>query len=309
MFSGSSHHLRGLPVEHVQFIEEIITRCGPEPHEYEALSRWFEQTAEHVREGRITRGAVTAFWREVTLTHFPDSMQGHALRKPHGYAGDFEIIDLTYLGHISKDEHLKRWDTYFHLQHAPKALRNRKTYFHDLLRRKLTESTQRPLRVLNVASGPARDVAEWCAVHGTEEVHFDCVEMDAKAIVHAEKLCAPYECCVHFICANALRFTTTTKYELVWSAGLFDYLNDGLFVRLLKRLIRFTRKGGEVVVGNFGHHNLTRTWMDNFGEWELVHRGDDDLTGLGVSAGIAPAEMRIGREPDGVNLFLHITVK
>ena len=149
-------------------------------------------------------------------------------------------------------------------------MRNRKTYFHDLLRRKLAESTHRPLRVLNVASGPARDVAEWCAAHGTEEVHFDCVELDTKAIAYAQILCAPFERCVRFICVNALRFTTKIKYDLVWSAGLFDYLNDGLFVHLLKRLMRFTGEGGELVVGNFGDFNPSRPYMELLGDWRLI---------------------------------------
>ncbi|MCX6981749.1 MAG: class I SAM-dependent methyltransferase [Verrucomicrobia bacterium] len=309
MPDNSSHHLRALPAGHVQFIEQLIIRCGPEPHEYEALHRWFEHTAEHVREGRITRDAVAAFWQEVTLAHFPDSMQGHVVRKPHGYAGDFEIIDRIYLGHINEDERVKRWDSYFHAQHSPRAVRNRKIYFHDLLRRKLNGTTNRPLRVLNVASGPARDLAEWCAAHGTEEVHFDCVEMDTNAIAHAQSLCAPYERCVHFMRANALRFTTNAKYDLVWSAGLFDYLSDSLFVRLLKRLMRFTREGGEVVIGNFGNFNPTRFSMETWCNWHLIHRGEDDVTELGVSAGIEAAEVRIGREPEGVNLFLHINVK
>ena len=309
MLNGSSHHLRGLPVGHVRFIEEIITRCGPEPHEYEALHRWFEQTAEHVREGLITRETVTAFWREVTLAHFPDSMQGHVVVKPHGYAGDFEIIDRIYLKNISEDERVKRWDAYFHAQHAPRAVRNRKTYFHELLRRKLAESIRRPLHVLNVASGSARDVAEWCAAHGTDEIHFDCVEMDTKAIAYAQSLCVSYGDCVHFICANALRFSTTARYDLVWSAGFFDYLNDGLFVRLLKRLIRFTREGGEVVIGNFGNNNPTRIWMEMFGGWQLIHRGEDDVAALGVSAGVDATGTHISSEPEGVNLFLHINVK
>ncbi len=306
MLNASSHHLASLPAEHVRFIEGIITRHGPELHEHGAMTRWFDRTAEYVREGRIARAAVAEFWREVTHACFPDTMQGHVVRKPHGYAGDFEIIDRIYLNHVSEDENVRRWDEYFHAQHAPRAVRNRKSYLHDWLHRKLAQTEKRPLRLLNIGSGPARDVREWCEQHeGPQPVHFDCVDMDAKAIAHGQALCAAWPEAVRFTQANSLRFTTEHRYDLVWSAGLFDYLSDGLFVRLLKRLMRLLDADGELVIGNFGTENPTRFLMETWIEWVLLHRSEQELARLAEISGLDGRSVHVDSEVEGVNLFLH----
>ena len=108
------------------------------------------------------------------------TMQGFALRKPHGYAGDFEIIDRIYLRHITDDPSLKSWDTYYHQQSATKAVRNRKDYFHKLLDKQ--KETREASRILNVGSGPARCVFEWLGANATAQVAFECIDIDENAV-------------------------------------------------------------------------------------------------------------------------------
>jgi hypothetical protein len=43
---------------------------------------------------------------------------------------------------------------------------------------------------------------------------------------------------------NALKFVPEAKYDLIWSAGIFDYLTDRLFTRLVRPLMPFAN-GGE----------------------------------------------------------------
>ena len=295
----------GLPPERSVFIHNLIAGGGPEPHEYAALTAWIDALADDVKTERVTAGAVATMWRELTQQHFRGTLQGLVVETPHGYHGDFEFIDGVHCSRISPDAALARWDGYLHAQAAPKAVRNRKQYFHDLLRSRC-ERNGHPISVLNVASGPARDVREWLDANGAEAAHFDCVDLDANAIRFAEALCTDYAVAVRFFHGNALLFKPPRRYRLVWSAGLFDYLEDRLFVRLLRRLLRFTDAGGEVVVGNFGNSNPTRNYMELLGGWRLIHRGRDQLQALAAEAGAARENISIGAEPEGVNLFLHI---
>lgn len=295
----------GLPPERSVFIHDLIAGGGPEPHEYAALTAWIDALADDVKTERVTAGAVATMWRELTQQHFRGTLQGLVVETPHGYHGDFEFIDGVHCSRISPDAALARWDGYLHAQAAPKAVRNRKQYFHDLLRSRC-ERNGHPISVLNVASGPARDVREWLDANGAEAAHFDCVDLDANAIRFAEALCTDYAVAVRFFHGNALLFKPPRRYRLVWSAGLFDYLEDRLFVRLLRRLLRFTDAGGEVVVGNFGNSNPTRNYMELLGGWRLIHRGRDQLQALAAEAGAARENISIGAEPEGVNLFLHI---
>jgi len=251
----------GLPPERMGFICDLIARGGPEPHEYEALTAWIDTLAADVGSGAVTREAVAAMWRDFTRQHFRGTLQGLVVEKPHGYHGDFEFIDGVHSGRISTDPRLARWDSYLQAQAAPKAVRNRKYYLHNLLKLRCG-SDGHPVQVLNVACGPARDIREWLDSNGKDAAHFDCVDLDANAIRFAESLCSGYARAVRFFHCNALLFKPPRRYELVWSSGLFDYLDDGLFVRLLRRLLRFAEPNGEVVVGNFHPSNPTRNYRN-----------------------------------------------
>lgn len=109
------------------------------------------------------------------------------------------------------------------------------------------------------------------------------------------------ECC----CKNAFRFKSNKKYDLVWSAGLFDYLEDKQFIFLLRLLLDVVSPDGEIVIGNFSEANPSRDYME-FGEWFLHHRTEDRLAIIANQAGCSEHSINIEKEATGVNLFLRI---
>jgi len=232
-----------------------------------------------------------------------ETMQGFAFRKPHGYAGDYEIIDRIYRGYTARAPHLSRWDRFFQSTPAAQAVRNRKAYFQELVRS--MAAARGRLDVLNVASGPGRDVREYLEAHRSARVRFDCIDKDAAALAYARELCAAFKHRVRFIRGNALSFRAETRYDLVWSAGLFDYFDDRVFRRVLPRLLAAVAPGGQLVVGNFSDANPNRAYMHLL-EWDLHHRSPDHLLALAGQCGIAAHRLRIGQESQGINLFLHV---
>ena len=251
MDQNSHSVLKSLPPHLLPYIEDLIARGGPEPEEYDTLNSWIQSVDREVNAGNISTESVRDYWRHISETFLGGTLQSHVVKCPRGYHGDFEIIDHTYQQRVHDHPALARWDRFLHAQDAPVALRNRKTYFLSLLAEHETRMKGTRLEVLNIGSGPGRDILEWFEKHGRTSVHFDCVDIDPEAITHAKALLTRFFDTVSFHQLNALRFSTQRKYQLVWSGGLFDYLPDGLFVRLLKRLLRFTAPGGEVVIGNF----------------------------------------------------------
>ena len=233
-----------------------------------------------------------------------ETMQGFALLKPHGYAGDFEIIDRIYGRRITAEPHLAAWDRYFHAQPAPRAVRNRKDYFHALLDRHAAR--RRPLRVLNLASGPGRCMAEWLAAHRAAAASFVCVELDAAAIAHASELTRGSADRVTFFRENVLRFTSAERFDVIWAAGICDYFSEPIMVRMVRRFLGLLAPGGELVAGNFSDVNPSRAYMEFLGEWRLHHRSAATLRQIALAAGAPAAAIRVDAEPEGVNLFLHV---
>ena len=135
------------------------------------------------------------------------------------------------------------------------------------------------------------------------------MDVDPKAIQYARSLCRSFSengDRLEFESRNVLRFRASKTYDLLWSAGLFDYFPDRLFIILLRRLITYVKPGGEVVIGNFGDNNPSRAYMELLGEWYLEHRSEERLTRLAEEAGVSTDAVKIDREPENVNLFLRI---
>ena len=233
-----------------------------------------------------------------------DTLQGFALHKPHGYAGDLEIIDKIYTEHRSECSRMRRWDDFFHAQAATRAVRNRKQYFHELLEN--ISRAHGPVSVLNVAAGPARCVHEWLSRFTESHVTFDRIDNDLSAIQYATKLNKRHHGQIFFAKANVFKFETQRRYDLIWTAGRCDYFDDDGFVTLLKRLISCVAPRGELVLGNFSTHNPSRAYMEVIGDWKLEHRSRQHLEFLAQRAGIPAGSVFVDSEPEGVNLFLHI---
>lgn len=72
-------------------------------------------------------------------------------------------------------------------------------------------------------------------------------------------------------------------------------------------MLRWSRDGGEIVVGNFSQDNPSESYQ-GFGDWSLAHRSRSQLLKIAVDAGILPEHCTVEAEPLGVNLFLRIRV-
>ena len=286
-----------------RYITSLVEQGGPDPSEYSELNNWFSTVASMVKSGDIARSEVQRLWTLFGDAFSEHTMQGFVVKKPHGYAGDFEIIDRIYTKWISPKEHLKKWDEFFHWQKAPQAVRNRKDYFKEMLR-KLDDSEYATPTVLNVGSGPCRDIFEYKCDHSSTTISFDCLDMDPNAIKYSKKLLNGAN--VTHYCQHANRFQTDRRYELIWSAGLFDYLDNKKFVALLRSLWNMVALNGKLIIGNFSPVNPSRDYME-FGEWNLFHRDAGELFELTRDAGVSHKSIEIDSEASGVNLFLQLS--
>lgn len=286
-------------------IQHFVDRGGPREWEYPELTENIDRLAGLIKDQTLPAAEIDAMLSACGFVQNQRSVMGHIRLKPYGYAGDFDIIDRIYRQETCDPEY-SYWDR-FALQHsAAAAVRNRKRYFVEMITARMGQGHR--LELCNIASGPGRDLYEaYELLTDKSALKTTCVEMEPKAIGYASKLNEAYAEHIHFVQRNVFRFQSEKQYDLVWSAGLFDYFDDKLFVLLLNRFGQWLKPGGEIVIGNFNEaHNPSRDFMEIFGDWHLNHRSEEQLISLALEAGYSREQLYVGREPEQVNLFLHI---
>lgn len=284
-------------------LRRLCEHDGPAEVDYPALDALIRAGYRHLLDGELSRDDVDSILTGLGDAFSVGTLQGMALRKPHGYAGDFEMIEKIYANSVSPEPALRKWDIYFHHQAAPKAVRNRKVYFIKLL-----EALAHGSRMLDLGVGPGRDIHDYFRSCPSPDVHIECIDVDRHAIDHAKAINASYADHLTFHQTNIFRYAPnpTSKYDLIWAAGLFDYFDDATFVALGRRFLPHLEQHGKMVIGNFSASNPTRAYMELIGNWCLHHRTTEELKLLAVAMGANEERIRVESEPEGVNLFLHL---
>ncbi|WP_439557151.1 SAM-dependent methyltransferase [Dyadobacter sp.] len=303
--SAQSKKGLGFKSETISVLRQMLATGGPDEQDYPLIDQIMQQLYRMKQNGMIGE-METTFLQSVFDNEFlANSIYGYVYRKPLGYAGDYALIDMIYTYDSFNHPDYEKWDRYFHYHAATEAVRNRKAFFKDKLLTKLKDRKS-PLNLLNVASGPARDLFELYQTIDPDMLKTTCVDIDADAISFAGNLCEPFKDQVRFCKKNILRFSGAEKYDVIWSAGLFDYFEDRIFILAVKRLLTFLKPGGEILIGNFSENNPSRGYMEIFGEWFLIRRSPEELVRLSMEAGVHPANITVEQEPLGINLFLKI---
>jgi len=238
--------------------------------------------------------------------------------KPLGYAGDYEMMNLIYKQeNVGKSLFARCLQRYYIDEPAAQAVRNRADYLIGVITKALAgASTDRPFRMLSVACGPAM---EWQRLLPQlqdldKRVIVDLLDQDEHALLSTQnrlrhlrtKHGAQVEFqFVHKAIRNIIvRGTEYKEYDLIYSAGLFDYLSDPVAFTAAQQLYNNVRPGGKLVIGNFNVGNPTQVVMDYALDWELIYRSEADLLELFKQIG---GRLSVEREPLDINLFCVIS--
>ncbi|MRI00937.1 hypothetical protein GH721_10400 [Kriegella sp. EG-1] len=237
-----------------------------------------------------------------------ETLQGHVLRKPYGYPGDFLLIDKIYTEFKTLNTAFRIWDEYFHQQTVPRAIRNRKEYFKKLIANK--SKVTNDLKILNVVSGSGRELFEMYSNNSIGcNITTTCVELDDYAIAYSKGLNTEFNPQIEYVHSNIFNYSSFKKHDVIWSAGLCNYLNDNALILLLQYFKSKLAPGGEIILGNFNkENNPSRNYLEIMGDWHLIHRTGKQLLYLAKKAGFLNNQIRIDREALNVCLFLHIKV-
>ena len=279
------------------YIEEIFAKNGPDKEDYLVFYKLVD---------RVKAEEVEDFRRKIASILNPDSLFGFSYTKPFGYSGDFFIIEKIYQYYVNPDERYRKWDEFLHSAGAVIAVRNRKTLAIEIFEQLNKKAMGLRQDVLILGSGPVTETFEFFERNPDNSLIFEMLDLDKRAIAYAKTKNRKYLSAMNFNNANVIRFTPGRKFDLIWSAGLFDYFKGKHFVYLIKRYYEFLKDDGEMIIGNFNVENPSRRSMEIMGDWFLYHRSAEELKHFALQAGIEESKIDVIQEPLGINLFLKI---
>ena len=279
------------------YVENFFSKNGIDEDEHEEFYRLLDQVkAEDIETVR----------KFVSSLHTPKTLIGFAFTKPFGYSGDFFIIEKIYQFYLSDDEKIRKWDMFFQRTPAVVAVRNRKVLAIDIFEKLDKKAAGTRKDVLILGSGPVTETYEFLGKNPDSSLVFEMLDMDKRAISYAKNKNRKYLDRMTFHNRNVIRYSPEKKYDLIWSAGLFDYFKGKHFVFLLKKYYEYLNEGGEMIIGNFNVENPSRRSMEILCDWFLYHRSADELKHFAMQAGIDESKIDVLQEPLGINLFLRI---
>jgi CRP-like cAMP-binding protein/SAM-dependent methyltransferase len=257
-------------------------------------------------------------WGFVFKEIFPYLMRGHlaarAYYKPKGYAGDFLMIEHIYLNNAKGDGKIGRLIDKWGLQlQCSRAIRGRRILLKEQLESlsKKRLETNRQFSVMNLACGPCRELFDFLRdCEYTEKIDALCVDIDTEALQYSNQRVNvfPHNASVRYMTENLVKWALGKvshdigAKDLIYSAGLFDYLEPRLFCRLVDRCYEHLKPGGSLLVGNYAPHN-DMLFMDHLLHWNLLYRTKADLQELFANTRFGD-DVIILAEQENVNLFV-----
>jgi len=244
------------------------------------------------------------------------------VHKPLGYAGDYEVVNM-----ILRDPHegaslyarlLNRW---FIKQPPAEAHRNRVTH---LTRRLLEETARcqaagRTARFFNLGCGPAKEIQDFMSDNPvSDHAEFTLLDFNEETVTHGRSVLESVRArhnrktVLNFQKRSVAQVLKTRdgasahgSHDMVYCAGLFDYLSDTVCLRLMNVFYDMLAPGGLLLVTNVDRANPIRHWLGDVLDWHLIYRDAADMRALKPERAGAD-EASVCADFTGVNLFLEV---
>jgi SAM-dependent methyltransferase len=243
-----------------------------------------------------------------------DRFTYHAFSKPRGYAGDAELLDYIY----GREE---RWPVpettplgqrifdYTTLAPAAEGVRARRGFVADLVDR-LADEMDHP-HILSIAAGHLREALLSAAVKRRRIGRYVALDSDSDSLAEVDR---SYSCYgvegVHASIRHLLaQRVQLGLFDLVYSTGLFDYLQQRAAQRLTWTMFQMLRPGGRLLVANFLPGIRDVGYMETYMSWRLIYRTRQEM--LDVASGICQSEIRDIRlfSEEGQNIIFLLVTK
>lgn len=285
------------------FLGVLIPKC------YKEIPAMLENSDAKTREAAIAFGQA-----QLGPLIYGAPFAHRAYAKPRGYAGDYEMMNHLYrnepVGRTLFDQCLHK---YFIDEPAGQAVKNRGYYLLEKIKELVAKSDKKLIRILAVASGPAMEqqlFLKESKAFPSKDIEFTCIDQDEESLKHAQRQLFSIE---RFVRSGySFNFTNLAikniiarglpekGYDLIYTAGLFDYFSDPVAQVAGQRLAEGLAPDGSLIIGNFSKNNPSQPFMEMVLEWHLLYRSPEDM--MRIFKGIG-SSVEIEQEKLGINLF------
>ena len=208
----------------------------------------------------------------------------HSFTKPRGYPGDALLLDWIYQDfRLQPKPAVNSLSSVFYSKMsacpAATAVVWRKRHLANLID-DIARQTPKA-RVLAVASGHMREADLSIALQRGLIDELVALDQDPLSLSEVETRYAsqgmpikPMEASIRDLIAGR---TKVSDFDLIYSAGLYDYLDDKVAKRLTAVLFTALRPGGRLIVTNFLKGTQDTGWGEAFMDWFLIYRDQADI--------------------------------
>lgn len=264
------------------------------------------------------RAMSTAAWRSFSkwaLTHpitrylHADPMTHRAFTKPRGYAGDAVMMDYLYGLESPTVEPAVRPITRYITTDAlsARAVRHRRQVLASAIdtlvaergRGAATAVAAGHLRELSLSTA-ARDGRVTITAIDQDEVSLELIGRE-----YGHLGAVPVPGSVRQILTGRL---VLPPADLVYAAGLYDYLTEPVAQRLTQLMFDSVTPGGRLLLANFLPDIPDVGYMESFMDWHLIYRSDAQMRAFADALAVREvASVRQFRDPYNVVTYLEVT--
>ena len=245
-------------------------------------------------------------------------------RKPLGYAGDYEMVNMICRDPLEGSTLFARLVNLWFLEQPPAvAHRNRLLYLEkriaDVTVRAVSEG--RTARILSIGCGPAVEVQQFLRRHSyADRAEFTLLDFNEETLSRARAQLSEIKkhhqrltpiglvkkSVMALLREPSLSFGGKEPgFDMVYCAGLFDYLTDPVCRRLSTQLFRWVRPGGIFLSTNVHTSNPWPFVMDFVMDWHLIYRTTAQMVATRPEQ-TAPEDCQLKTDITGVNVYLEV---
>jgi extracellular factor (EF) 3-hydroxypalmitic acid methyl ester biosynthesis protein len=244
--------------------------------------------------------------------------------KPLGYAGDYEMVSMMLRDPFEGSTLFAKMLNKLCLEIPPViAHRNRIDYLRGMLNEEAGRAAAagKVARIYNLGCGPAQEVQRFISMDAmSDNADFLLLDFNDETVAHATRVLEESRArhrrrtglriekrSVQQVLKDGLRHggEDTGAFDVVYCAGLFDYLSDRVCKKLLSIFYEKVAPGGLLIATNVHPNNPWRNWMEYLGDWHLVYRTAEEFIKL-APENAPDGAPRVIADSTGLNVFLEV---